>query len=619
MVGRFGGSVRENSEDQQDRGRLREAVSRVFGPVDDTAFAEVASAVRWVEAPGGSVVYRQGEPGDSLCLLLRGRLHVRYRDPEEDADRLVAEIAPGEAVGEIGLLTGNPRSATVVAVRDSLLAQIDAPTFDRLAEHHPAMVRKLSKVVVDRLSNRSRMRRFSPRVSNIAVLPAGQECDTGAFMEALSAALAEFGATLPLDAEGVEAQIGLVGAATAAAGSEAHARLTDWLAEQESKQDFVLYRADPEASEWTRRCLRQADLVIVLAEAAGDPKPGRTESELCEGEHPVTTARRVLVFMRPPDEAAPSGTAAWLRRRSVDGHHHVRTGSGEDFARLARVLSGNAVGLVLGGGAARGFAHVGVYRALVEAGVSVDWVGGSSIGSVFAAAIALGWPPDQVEATARSAFVDENPLGDYTLPVVSLLRGKRLERLTQRYFATDIADLPIPFFCISSNLSQARMTVHERGPLSRAIRASVALPGVLPPAVADDHLVIDGGILNNLPVDVMRDRPVGRVIAVDLSVKKEYQLDYSEIPGALRVLRSRLPFAKRIRVPGIVTLMMKATEVASLVHARDVSGHADLVLKPPVGRFGILDTASFDAIVEVGYEHAAERLTEWLDPEGAES
>jgi predicted acylesterase/phospholipase RssA/CRP-like cAMP-binding protein len=607
--------VREVIEKQRDSLRLRETLDSVFGPVDDSAFAEVASSARWVEAPGGSVVYRQGEPGDSLCLLLRGRLHVRFRDPEEGSERLVAEIAPGEAVGEIGLLTGNPRSATVVAVRDSLMVQIDAPTFDRLAAHHPALVRKLSKVVVDRLTERAQLRRFSPRVSNIAILPIGSVGPAAEFTAQLSAALSAFGPSLHLDAARVDAQLGLSGAARATSGNETHPRLSDWLAEQESKQRFVLYEADAEASEWTRRCLRQADLVIVVADAAGDPNPGQTELELCEGSNRITTARRVLVLMRSADEALPSGTAAWLEQRSLDGHHHVRQGSREDLERLARILSGNAVGLVLGGGAARGFAHVGIYRALVEAGVPVDWVGGSSIGAVFAASIALGWDPDRIEEVARSAFVDENPLGDYTLPVISLLRGKRLERLTQRYFAPEIEDLPIPFFCISSNLSLARMSVHERGSLARAIRASVALPGVLPPTVDQDHLVIDGGILNNLPVDVMRDRPVGKVIAVDLSVKKEYQLDYSEVPSALRVLRSRLPFTKRIRVPGIVTLMMKATEVASLVHARNMSNQADLVFRPPVGRFGILDTGSFDAIVQVGYEHATEQLADWQDSE----
>jgi len=608
--------VRDVEESQRDSDRLRETLAGVFGPVGESAFAAIAASARWVEVSGGSVVYRQGDPGESFCLLLRGRLHVRLRDPEDGLERLIAEIAPGEAVGEIGLLTGNARSATVVAVRDSLLVQIDAATFDRLAERHPELLRRLSKVVVERLLQRSQMRRFSPRVSNIAILPARCNGRAAEFAAQLSSALASVGPCLLLDAEGVDSQLGCVGAAAATSESEIHVRLTDWLAEQESKQRFVLYRADTEASEWTRRCLRQADLVLVVAGSEDDPRVGSTERELCEGADPITTARRVLILMRPEAEVLPSGTAAWLNGRTLDGHHHVRDGVRDDVERVARILAGNAVGLVLGGGAARGFAHVGIYRALVESGVSVDWVGGSSIGAVFAASIALGWDPDKVEEIARAAFVDENPLGDFTLPVVSLLAGKRLKRLTARYFAPDIEDLPIPFFCVSSNLSQARMTVHERGPLASAIRASVALPGVLPPAVDADHLVIDGGILNNLPVDVMRDRPVGKVIAVDLSVQKEYTLDYSEVPSAFRVLRSWLPFTGKIRVPNIITLMLKATEVASLVHARNVSAQADLVLKPPVGRFGILETTAFDAIVAVGYEHAKQRIAEWSSPGG---
>jgi len=591
--------------------RLRRAAEGVFGALEDGAVDEMAEAAEWIEVPGGSEIFREDEPGDSMCLLLRGRLQVRCRDRDGGPDRLLGEIAPGEAVGEIALLTGRRRSATVTAIRDSLLVRIDVPTFDRLAAHHPALWRRLSTIVVDRLLDRDTTRRFAPRVSNIAIVPGASEANAAEFASALSEALAHFGATLRLDAARVESHGDLFAAGSAPPGSPGDARLAEWLAEQEATHRFVLLQAQRDDSPWTRRCLRQADLVVVVGEAGGDPSPSPAERALLASAEPITTARRILVLVRPEEATEVSGTAAWLARRDVDGFHHVRRGVNGDFERLARILSGNATGLVLGGGAARGFAHVGVFRALVERGVAVDFVGGSSIGAVFASAIALGWDPDRLEATARKAFVEENPLGDFTLPIVSLLRGKRLERLTQRYFAGDIEDLPIPFFCVSSNLTAARLTVHERGPLWRAVRASVALPGVLPPAVDGDHLVIDGGVLNNLPVDVMRDRPVGRVIAVDLSVRKEYSLDYNEIPGALRVLRSRLPFARKIRVPGILTLMMKSTEVGSLVHSRSVRDSADLVLHPPVGRFGILETTAFDEIVRVGYEHAREQLETW--------
>jgi len=296
----------------------------------------------------------------------------------------------------------------------------------------------------------------------------------------------------------------------------------------------------------------------------------------------------------------------------------VRLGSDADAASAARRVTGRPITIVLSGGAARGFAHVGVLRALDEAGIPVDWVGGSSIGSVFAATSALDWDPARIYELARKAFVEENPLGDFTIPLVSLLSGRRLRRLVRQYFGGDIEDLPIPYFCVSSHLDRGELTVHVRGPLWRAIRASVALPGVLPPAVIDGHLAIDGGILNNLPVDVMRERPVGRVIGVDLSARKERQVDYDEVPGPLEILRSRLlPFGTRKRAPGILSLMMKASLVASAAHSRAMHRQADLLLTPPVGSFGLLDVRSFDRIVAVGYEHARERLSSWKPPSRA--
>ncbi|MDX1644981.1 MAG: patatin-like phospholipase family protein, partial [Thermoanaerobaculia bacterium] len=174
-----------------------------------------------------------------------------------------------------------------------------------------------------------------------------------------------------------------------------------------------------------------------------------------------------------------------------------------------------------------------------------------------------------------------------------------------------IEDLWLPFFCVSSNMSNAGLVIYERGPASKAVRASVALPGVFPPAVDGNHLLIDGGVLNNLPVDIMRRRSDGPIVAVDLHVRKEYQLEYAQVPSAWQVLRSRLlPFTKRIPVPGITTIVMKATEIGSIIHASRNREAADLVLNPPVGRFGILDVKAFDEIVRLGYEHTLERAEE---------
>jgi NTE family protein len=498
----------------------------------------------------------------------------------------------------VALLTGAARSAGVRAIRDSVLLRLDRESFQRLAAAHGTLVLNLAAQVAERLRDRTAGRGGVARgLENLALLPVVETRRVAAFPARLAAALEAHDSVLRIDASAVEGRD--------------ESSLAEWLHEQEARHRFLVLEAAPHSSPWSEMCRRQADVLLFVADAAEPPSAGPWARS--EGEE--AAARRLLVLLHPGDEI--SGTARWLEAVPADQVHHVRAGSeGRDLARLARVLAGEALGLVLGGGAARGFAHVGVLRALEEAEIPIDWVGGSNIGSVFAALRALDWEAARIGAEARRAFVEENPLGDYTLPLVALLRGRRLRRLVLRHFGLDIEDLPIPFFCVSSHLDRGEVTVHERGPLWRAIRASVALPGVLPPVVIDGHLAVDGAILNNLPVDVMRERPVGCVIGVDLSARKpRVALDYDEVPGPLEWLSSRLlPFVRRRHLPHILSLMMKASLVASFAHSRAMHGQSDLVLTPPVERFGLLDVRAFDRIVEVGYEHARERLAGWKPP-----
>ncbi len=581
--------------------RLRRTVERFFRVSTTEDVDALLAEFRVLEVPGGGWLFRQGDPASALFLIARGRLQVWGEPEEAGAPRLLGELGSGESVGEVGLLTGGTRTAGVRAIRDSLLLRLDRTAFHRLAARHPALVLNLTAQVAERLRDRTSPGSGVARgLENLAVLPVGVGGREGRFAAELATALEAHDSVLHLD--------------SGWAGDRAESPLAEALHEQEARHRFVVLEAEPRRSPWSELCRRHADVLLLVADASASPSAGPWAT--LEGKAGAA-ARRILVLLHPGEQV--SGTARWLELLPADQVHHVRAGSAaRDIARLARVLAGEAIGLVLGGGAARGFAHVGVIRALDEAGIPVDWVGGSSIGSVFAATSALDWSPSRIEELARQAFVEENPLGDFTIPLVSLLSGRRLRRLVHQHFAGDIEDLPIPYFCVSSHLDRGELTVHERGPLWRAIRASVALPGVLPPAVIDGHLAIDGGILNNLPVDVMRERPVGRVIGVDLSARKERQVDYDEVPGPLEILRSRLlPFGTRRRAPSILSLMMKASLVASAAHSRAMHKQADLLLTPPVGGFGLLDVRSFDRIVAVGYEHARERLGSWKPPSRA--
>jgi NTE family protein len=578
--------------------RVRRTVERFFEVQGRADVDSLLQEFVVIELPGGEWLFQRGEVADSLYLIARGRLQVWGNAGSAETPRLLGELASGECVGEIGLLTGGTRTAGVRAIRDSVLLRLDRDAFHRLAATHGALVVSLAAQIAERLRDRTAAQRGVARgIENLAVLPVGD-----------SPRVRRFGARL---AEELETHDSVIHIDVNAARHRTGSALSEWIHVLDEEHRFLVLEAEPQDSTWSDTCRRQADVLVFVANAAEPPSNGAWAG-LKDGD---STTRRILVLLHSGD--AISGGTRWLDALPADQIHHVRRGQEQaDTARLARLLAGTAVGLVLGGGGARGFAHIGVLRALDEAGIPVDWLAGSSMGAVFAALRAFDWTPAQVEEEARSVFVKENPLGDYTLPLISVLRGRRLQRIMRRHFDVAVEDLPIPFFCVSSHLDRGETTVHERGPLWRAIRASVALPGVLPPAVVDGHLAVDGALLNNLPVDLMKERPVGRVIGVDLSVHKlRAAVEYDEVPGPLALISSRLmPFLRKRRPPNIISLMMKASLVSSFAHSRAMHGHADLMLTPPVARFGLLDAGAFDEIVAVGYEHARERLASWKPP-----
>jgi predicted acylesterase/phospholipase RssA len=324
-----------------------------------------------------------------------------------------------------------------------------------------------------------------------------------------------------------------------------------------------------------------------------------------------------LLLLQPPPGQPIRGTAAWLAQRRIDFHVHLREGVASDIGRVVRIVAGRALGLVLAGGAARGFAHLGVYRAMQELDLPVDWIGGTSLGAIMAGALASPHDLDAAVAIAREAFVKGKPFSDFTLPLVSLISGQRMDRLLRTHLDLRIADLPTPFYCVSCHLDTGTMHVHERGYLPDALCASAAIPGIIPPAVVDRRLAVDGSVINNLPVDIMQRKPVGTIVAVDLSVDQVVPVDYPRVPSSWAILRGRyLPFARKYRVPGLSTVLLRATELGTLERVRKLGAEADLLLRPPVRQFGMTEVKSFDHIVQAGYQHARQELEAWLERRG---
>ncbi|HEX6015660.1 MAG TPA: cyclic nucleotide-binding and patatin-like phospholipase domain-containing protein, partial [Geminicoccaceae bacterium] len=326
---------------------------RLFRGVAREALGALAEEAEWLGLPSGCRLFAQGDPADGLYVVLTGRLGV-FRTERDGRQRLVNEAVAGDAVGEMALLLGEPRSAGVVALRDSELLRLRGEAFEALLDRHPQLVLQLTRQLAGRLAHGLRPTPPRPGPRTLALLPLSPEPPAAPFARELARALGR-----------------LVPRVAVLAAGEADSGSSERLDALEGTHDLVLYLAEPGPSPWTRLCLRQADHVLLLGRASpgGGPAPEPAVLELLRGVAP----RRVdLAVLQPEGAALPSPTAAaaaWRSAVPIELACHLRPGRPADRERLARLITGRAVGLVLSGGGARGLAHVGVVKALREAGV----------------------------------------------------------------------------------------------------------------------------------------------------------------------------------------------------------------------------------------------------------
>ncbi len=599
--------------------QLRSILPSLFGELSDETFAEILPHLNWKLLAGSETLFLQGDAGDGLYILVSGRLQVLLNEAN-GSRRVIGEIARGETVGEMSLFTGDRRTASIVAVRDSVLAKISPAAFVELIASYPQLAMRTTRLIIDRLQKRLKPDRHAYKIVNIALVPISPRVDIVGFARGLEQSLQEHGKTLLLSGETVGEVLHEPRITYHPPHADKGHRLMVWMDEQEALHDTMLYQADRDANEWTKRCLRQADEIYLIGHADDQPNLSGLERELLQADTLLTSAKRNLVLLHDSDSKGGfSGASRWLLERRIRTCHHARLDAQADTQRLARFICGRAVGLVLAGGGAKGLAHAGVFRALSERGVPVDVVGGTSFGSIVAAAIAMGWDADEVYRKGHEYFMNTPmPLTDYNfLPLISLFKGKRIEKLLEQVFADmQIADLNINFFCVSTNLSKTEAKVHARGHLGNAIRASVSLPGIFPPVIDGENLLIDGAIFNNLPIDVMSEMGVGRIVAVDFDLDQPRVIDFKRLPSNWEIIKNRVFNRLTTNVPSLMSMILHSTTINSDYRTRQMRLQADLFFNPDLSRFGMMDWKSLDAIIDAGYQHAIQVLDNWpgFDP-----
>jgi NTE family protein len=544
----------------------------ILADIDDEHLDQLSSAVDRHHIPANEWLFREGEPSDAIYIVASGRFAA------VDADgQVIGEMASGDSIGDLGVIAGAARSAGVRALRDGVVWRIAADTFTEVLATTPQLQSAMLRAMA-RMLQESRSAPISRRPRVIGVLSAGTAV-AAPIVDAIAARLGSHGQTAvvapPIDTTaGVHNYGELVEA------------FSETLDRAERSNDWVLVVADRGSGDlWRRYVATQSDRLVVLVD---QPHPPEAVDRLVN-QRPVHLLTCVV-------KADPS----WWDLLQPVSHHPA---DDDGIGALARRIAGRSLGLVMGGGGARGLAHFGVYEELTRAGVVIDRFGGASIGAIAAAAFALGMDAREAIAEARKFLAQSNPIGDYTIPVVALARGGRVDRFVERYGgSTLIEHLPKGFFCISADMITGDLIVHRRGPLSVAVRASISIPGLLPPVRHGEQILVDGGLLKNLPADVMCADPDGEVICVDLRRKYVPSKGFGLLPpivqppGLIRWLLTGTDVA----LPPLQETLLRAVDfAASTANLRELP-HVAAIIEPDVSAIGVLDFKKIDTALDAG-------------------
>ena len=596
-----------------DRAILGNALKAKFG----VAFQQFDAEFELLVLGPKEILFEEGDLGKDVYVVLSGRLRA-FRKTSKGTE-ILNEIGRGETVGELAFLLNAPRSASVMAIRESRIAHFDRPSFEALLSRKPRLATEIMRLAIERFRNKERTRSAIWRPVVIAVLRLSPQIDLIGFARRLAKARSKFGGPVEVVAEADLLRCAADESNCFAPNGSAARFLSDRAAASEAL--FVV--VDPGSTPFAALCLQLADEILLVASGRDAPRNPSHNMPAIDGDALFPSANRTLVLLHPSGGGRPLVTHAWLSQYEVLRHFHVREDSDRDWSRMARVLAGQAVGLVLSGGGARGLAEIGVLRALHAAGVDPDYVGGTSIGAIISAFDALEIQGEPLVEAGRAAF-KANLLKDYNFaPVVSLIKGMNvqdaLRRIINRTFGSDDVrseDTWKTHFCIGSNYSTAREEVLRRGLLWRNLVASASIPGIFPPQIINGNMIFDGATFNNFPVDVMEQLGAAYIIGVDMLAETDMSPMSDRLPSAISLLVDRWKGRsdRRYQFPFLHETLFNAALLGSQAKQRMMRSRVDLHIAPRIEGVGWLDWSRYDEIVQMGYESASreiEKLDSW--------
>lgn len=600
-------AVAARARDRVDRNRAASLLADVLGSDNPTLMGMVLPQIVWRELVPGEVLCREGDPSGAAYLILSGRVSVvseAFPTPRP------IELGRNQIVGELAVLDRLPRTATVTALRQTSLAELPVEVIDQVIEADSGIAVHLFRKALGRvIRNEAR----SDRASAVAII-----CTSVSTREMIgriaTKEVKRHGSVAKVDRADIESALQQDGIADAPSGSVGSTRVHEWLHNLEASHEYLLLIGDADATEWSMSIADLADRTLVVSSAYPDAQELAAITTLN-----TQLGTRNLPWWRAVVHSQRATNPKHYAREVRSGERilHLRESNERDMRRVARLLSGNGIGLALGGGGARGFGHIGAYRAMLEIGLEPDVITGASIGSVMGTAIALDW-----DISRQRSFVHESfgELLDWTIPLVSFLKGQAItEGIEATMGGFECDSLWRPYSCVVTNLTTSLVEVRDSGPLDRAVRTSVSIPGVLPPMSENGELFVDGGVLNNLPADVVASDPaVSTVIAIDVSpphgptVKTEIE----PIVSGLSMLSKRLR-RQPLGHPPVAAVVMQTMVAGSGRDRRSKmdDGTIDHYIHLDIRGSSLLAFDNIDPVIDQGYESAKEQLAK-LFPDG---
>lgn len=592
----------------------------------------------WVHVQAGEYIAIQNEPCDSIYVILNGRLRAESVQDSLKTQSTRNEYGRGATIGAMEALAERNWDRSIYAIRHVEAARLPIQIINIIMEVFPTAAIHLAKVVAENGLDRhpltampSLLPSYHVSLATIAVVPLTDAVDVCNFCLHLMGSLALIAPAKHLTKNEIKERIGAQ--LFNRQNTMLKVKMTRVLGEVEESNRLVLYEADYKYTWWTKLCIQQADCVLILVDAERSPDRNRVEECLAW----ANKAKNVRVEMVVQSQRKAHGHEdksnedlnRWSDRRPwISRIHLIRCNFGDhpqDFHRMTRRITGQAIGLVLGGGGARGLAHLGVIKALHEVGVPVDMVGGTSQGAYIGALLAR-YPDDPTQLfecaceMSRGMSSISNKLKDLTFPLTSYFSGHHFNRgIIKSFGSLHIQDFLIEFFCVSVDMVGCAQMVHTKGLAWKYVRASMSLIGYLPPISENNTLLVDGGYMNVLPADVMSERGAKHVIAVHVGKEKgQGYYEYGvELSGLWLLWNSWNPFVQTVRVPSMGDISKSLAFVSSEKKVDAVIKHnIDLFLRPPVGHFGTLDYDKIYEIEKIGYEYSMPLIVEWAKANG---